>query len=242
MNKGPKMTEKAKDFKGTFKRLVKSLAAYKFHMVVIFIFAIFSTIFSIVGPKILGNATTEIFNGLISKLSGGPGINFSNIALILIVLLSVIGMIIARYITKAALIAKADIAFFVFETENISQTLNLDSMVPRKETYNYNIAVSNEKDGIISQVPMEYIIKIKTTTNLPLTYKLYDYNGNELISNKKEVQDDDGVYYIEMSTSLIEIGLTKEIHSYKLTIEFPEDYKSKSEYADVIELVEIIVY
>ena len=52
------------------------------------IFAIGGTIFSIVGPKILGNATTEIYNGLISKLSGGEGINFQKIAEILLTLLT----------------------------------------------------------------------------------------------------------------------------------------------------------
>ena len=87
MNKGPKISEKPKDFKGTLKRLTKSLSEYKIQLIVIFTFAIFSTIFSIVGPKILGNATTEIFNGLMSKLSGGAGINFSKIASILLLLL-----------------------------------------------------------------------------------------------------------------------------------------------------------
>lgn len=57
-------------------------------MLVVIIFAIGSTIFSIVGPKILGNATTEIFNGLVGKLSGGEGINFGKIGVILLSLLS----------------------------------------------------------------------------------------------------------------------------------------------------------
>lgn len=84
--KGP-VIEKAKDFKGTLKRLIKSMGRYKIQLIVIFTFAIASTIFSIVGPKILGNATTEIFNGLISKLSGGTGIDFGKIASILTFLL-----------------------------------------------------------------------------------------------------------------------------------------------------------
>ena len=80
-------TEKAKDFKGTLKRLIKSMSKYKIQLIIIMVFAIASTIFSIIGPKILGNATTEIFNGLINKLSGGTGINFSKIASILIFLI-----------------------------------------------------------------------------------------------------------------------------------------------------------
>ena len=83
-----KSQEKAKDFKGTVQKLLNYyLKPYKVQIIVVIIFAIGSTIFSIVGPKILGNATTEIYNGLISKLSGGSGINFENIANILITLL-----------------------------------------------------------------------------------------------------------------------------------------------------------
>ena len=85
--RGPVTTEKAKDFKGTVKKLFHSLGKYKIQLVVITIFAIASTIFSIVGPKILGNAITELFNGLISKLSGGTGIDFGKIASILIFLI-----------------------------------------------------------------------------------------------------------------------------------------------------------
>ena len=84
-NKAP---EKAKDFGGTVKKLIKGyLAPYRIPIIIVLIFAIGSTIFTIVGPKILGNATTEIYNGLISKLSGGEGINFEAIANILITLL-----------------------------------------------------------------------------------------------------------------------------------------------------------
>ncbi len=95
MRVGPRLrgrmrtVEKAKDFKGTTKKLIKNyFVDYKWQLITVFIFAIGSTIFTIIGPKILGNATTEIFNGLISKLSGREGINFENIAVILLTLLS----------------------------------------------------------------------------------------------------------------------------------------------------------
>ena len=92
--RGPgKTVEKAKDFKGTTKKLLNDyLSKYKLALVIVVIFAIGSTIFSIVGPKILGNATTEIFNGLVSKLSGGSGIDFGKIAEILLTLLALYGL------------------------------------------------------------------------------------------------------------------------------------------------------
>ncbi len=86
--RGGQTTERAKDFKKTTKKLISSyLAKYKIPIIIVMIFAIGSTIFTIVGPKILGNATTEIFNGLVSKLSGGTGIDFGKVGQIALTLL-----------------------------------------------------------------------------------------------------------------------------------------------------------
>ncbi len=86
--RGRNTTEKPKDFKKTTKKLIDSyLSKYKLALIVVILFAIGSTIFTIVGPKILGNATTEVFNGIMSKLSGGSGIDFTKIAQIAITLL-----------------------------------------------------------------------------------------------------------------------------------------------------------
>ena len=79
--------EKAKDFKGTMKKLWVYINEYKIGLLFVIIFAIGSTVFSIVGPKILGKATTEIFNGLVGKISGGSGIDFEKLGKILIGLL-----------------------------------------------------------------------------------------------------------------------------------------------------------
>ena len=76
--------EKAKDFKGTIKKLMKYLSEYKIGLIFVLLFAIGSTIFNIAGPKILGKATTEIFTGLVGKVSG---IDFEKIAHILIFLM-----------------------------------------------------------------------------------------------------------------------------------------------------------
>ena len=83
--RGP--AEKAKDFKGTMRTLISYLAKYKLSIIIVFVFAIGSVTFSVIGPKILGKATTEIFNGLVSKVSGeGTGIDFEVIKRILITL------------------------------------------------------------------------------------------------------------------------------------------------------------
>ena len=87
MHGGRRPNEKAKDFKGTMKKLIRYMAIYKVQVFFVAVFAICGTIFNIVGPKILGKATTEIFNGLVSKVSGGDGMNFGKIGQILLTVL-----------------------------------------------------------------------------------------------------------------------------------------------------------
>ena len=79
--------ESAKDFKGTIKKLFRYMGAFKVHMLFVAVFAICGTIFNIAGPKILGQATTEIFNGLVSTVSGGSGMDFGRIGEILLITL-----------------------------------------------------------------------------------------------------------------------------------------------------------
>ena len=134
MGRGTQTTERAKDFKKTTKKLIRSyLTKYKIPLIIVMIFAIGSTIFTIVGPKILGNATTEIFNGLISKLSGGTGIDFGKVGTIALTLLGL-------YVTSA-------IFSFVqgFLMTNVAQ----------KITYK----IRNDIAAKINKLPMKYFDK-----------------------------------------------------------------------------------
>lgn len=82
-----KSLEKANDFKGTLKKLYSYLREYRLQLIFVLALAIGSTIFTIVGPKILGNATTELFNGVIQLVAGTGTINFNKIGNILFFLL-----------------------------------------------------------------------------------------------------------------------------------------------------------
>lgn len=84
--RGMVATEKPKDFKGTLKKLLNYISKYYILLVVVVIFTIGSTVFNIIGPKVLGKATTEIFNGLVSKIQGGSGIDFDKIGHIVIIM------------------------------------------------------------------------------------------------------------------------------------------------------------
>lgn len=82
--RGMRSGEKAKDFKGAMKKLFRYMGRYKFRFGIMFIFAVAGTVFNIVGPKILGKATTELFNGLVAKVNGTGGIDFGKIGQILL--------------------------------------------------------------------------------------------------------------------------------------------------------------
>ena len=88
----PMPVKKAKNFKGTMRQLIRYISTYKIALLFIAFFAVGSTVFAIIGPKILGNATTELFNGIISKLQGGAGIDFDAIGSILITLMILYGV------------------------------------------------------------------------------------------------------------------------------------------------------
>lgn len=123
--------EKVKDFKGTMKKLISYLSPYKLAILLVIVFAIGSSVFNIVGPKILGNATTKIFEGLVSKVSNsGGGIDFDAIFRTLTIL--------------ASLYIISSIFSFIqtFITSDISQ----------KVSYNLRKSISEK----INKLPLNY--------------------------------------------------------------------------------------
>ena len=87
MGPGPMVGgEKARNFKGTMKKLIEYLSVYKLSMLSVFIFAIASSIFTIVGPKILGKVTTKLFEGVMAKIAGTGNVDFDYIGRIMILL------------------------------------------------------------------------------------------------------------------------------------------------------------
>lgn len=83
--------EKARDFRGTIRKLLSSLGHYRAAIVGVFIVAIVSTVFAVIGPEYLGRATTTLFDGVMSIISGGTGIDFAAVARILLVVLGLYG-------------------------------------------------------------------------------------------------------------------------------------------------------
>ena len=84
--------EKAKDFKGTIRKLFRYMGNFKYGLFAVAVFAVGGTAFNIIGPKVLSKATTELFNGLMAKIYQTGGINFDKIGRILLILLGLYGI------------------------------------------------------------------------------------------------------------------------------------------------------
>lgn len=89
---GRRKLEKPKDFKGTSKKLMAYLGGYKYGIIVVMICAASSAVFNILSPKILGNATTALSEGLIAKIAGTGGIDFDKIGTILLTVMGLYGV------------------------------------------------------------------------------------------------------------------------------------------------------
>ncbi|MFD3447157.1 ABC transporter ATP-binding protein [Microbacteriaceae bacterium 4G12] len=126
--------EKAKNFKGTMNKLLQYLKPYRLSIIIVILFAIGSAAFAIVGPKILGKATTKLFEGLVSKVTGtGGGIDFTYIRNIALLLLGL-------YIISAV--------FSIVQGYIISG-------VAQKVSYNFR----KEIDAKINRMPLKYFDK-----------------------------------------------------------------------------------
>lgn len=91
-----KPIEKAKDFKGTLRRLLTYLKPHRVKFIIIFLAAVASTVFSIVGPKVMGQAITKLFEGFLMKMKGLP-----NAAIDFKYILNIILILIGLYVVSA---------------------------------------------------------------------------------------------------------------------------------------------
>lgn len=91
MGRGVVPGEKAKNFKGSIKKLIAYIGRYKIAVFAVMLFAAASTIFNVVGPKVLGKATTALSDGLMNKIQGTGGMDFNLIGKILIFVLLLYG-------------------------------------------------------------------------------------------------------------------------------------------------------
>ena len=170
---------------------------------------------------------------------------FSSIVIfLLIIIISSIGFTYARYETDTTLKLNPNIAFFIVDATNNTKSLELTKMVPSNDYYDYYFEVSNFNDTGKANVDLNYNIKLKMTTNLPLTYEIYKVEDNTManINTVNISTNQDGMYFKEYvdTNDYFMACKAKKTDRFLLRVYFPLEYKNNPDYYEsVIDLVEI---
>ena len=151
----------------------------------------------------------------------------------------------ASYQSQTRLRANIDKALYIFNREKMSFNIDSEKIVPSNDPYVYKFSISNYKDDKESDFDIIYNLKIKTTTNLPLDFKMYkntDLNNN-ILSGAEILRDSDGSYYkvYTVNENVLMEYKDKITDVYTLSIDFPKIYAEDLTYSDAIEAIEVII-
>ena len=153
----------------------------------------------------------------------------------------------SRYNSNATLTLDIQSALFIVEPGEMSYNIDVGKILPSTEPYIYTFSISNFNEEQTTDVDLEYMLDIQTTTNLPLTYRLYydTYNLNEtdIIATRELRQDEDSSWYNYFTVEGKHEFTYKENKTdiYYLVIDFPETYKNYLEYSGAVENIQIII-
>ena len=155
----------------------------------------------------------------------------------------------SKYQTISTGSVNSNIAFYLFKTDYQVERIKLADIKPSNEAHVYTFSVSNQNNDKISDVDIEYTMKIVTTTNLPLRYQLYeneDYQSNSstnLITNTNTTiaKDDDGTYFQTFEFQKEELMYsTPKTNNYTLVVYYDITNK-EAKYQDTVESIRIII-
>ncbi len=170
------------------------------------------------------------------------------VVIILALILTLIPIAYSRLSSKTDSDSKIETALYILNTDYYEKEIKLDELVPSVTPYVYDFKVANNNGKDRLETKLEYTLKIVTTTNLPLSYKLYmneDYNKetstNIITKDKIEKSSDEGAYFRTLETEKQTFSFEKdEENIYHLVVTFPQEYDS-FEYQDIIEGVTIYI-
>lgn len=170
-------------------------------------------------------------------------IQFAFCIFMMILIILIIKSSFAKYRSSATSNADVNLAYYIFNNQDISQDLKLDSILPSQTPYNYTLLVANNDGQRRTETAIQYSFEIKTTTNLPLNYRFYNSQDltNNLVSSSNTSADEDGTYYKYITATGGNFGFqTNEQATYILQVEFPEEY-NVSQYEGIIEYIQITI-
>lgn len=168
--------------------------------------------------------------------------------IILAIILALIPIAYSKLHSVAESDSKVETALYILKADYYEKEIKLDELIPSDIPYVYTFKVSNNDGKDRLETKLEYILKIITTTNLPLSYKLYmneDYNNvnstNIIINDIIQKNSEDGAYFRILSTEKQILNYDKdEENIYHLVVNFPKEYDS-FEYQDIIEGITISI-
>ena len=164
---------------------------------------------------------------------------FKYIAIFLLVvfIINIMEITYSKYSSSANGDAAANIAFFIVDVGTYENTISLNNLEPSNNDYIYKFTVNNFKNNKRTNVKLDYNFEFLTTTNLPLTYKIYKEGTNNIITSNEIIQDGD-MYFNKLSTN--EAGSfsyeENQTEEYTLVVNFPITYNDKpDEYQGLID-------
>ena len=155
----------------------------------------------------------------------------------------------AKYEIRAKVNANIDKALYIFEDNKMAFNLETDGIMPRNESYTYTFSVSNYNASKHSDVDLNYQVKVRTTTNLPITVSMYRNElptaagATNIFHSPTTHQDEDDAWYRLYETNdNYEMDYEDDVTDvYTMVINFPANYSSNSAYANYLESIEIIL-
>ena len=168
---------------------------------------------------------------------------------VFLVLLRVMPVTLSKYQSSGVGNLNSNIAFYLLETTYEIEQIKLGDIIPRNEPYVFNFTIGNQNDKRVSEVDIEYDLKVVTTTNLPLRFELYknsngiiNGNNNLILSNKTFVAKDEyGTYFKTFEIESGELYYSNpSTNSYMLLVYFDKK-NNDSKYQGMVESIKIII-
>lgn len=169
--------------------------------------------------------------------------------IVLLILIKIMPVTLSKYESSGIGQMNSNIAFYLLSADYLTEKIKLSDLTPSDSPYVYTFTVGNKKDSETSEVDIEYVLSIVTTTNLPLRYELYENSNyldddavNLITSGNTVVEKDiDGTYFQTFTFNKEELYFSNPtINTYTLLVYF-DKINNDSKYQDVVEGVRIIV-
>lgn len=164
------------------------------------------------------------------------------VLILVVVAVTIFPSTLSKYSSHGGSNAKVDVAFSLLDTKGLSDTVVLDEILPNDDYDSYSFSVSNyDEEGNRIDVNLNYTITIRTTTNLPIVYEIYDDKGVKLDVKSEIIEDEFGTPFLTMVTDKSIMTFDKDmIKKYTIKYKLSSEYKDAS-YQNIIEMISISI-